>query len=240
MHADIVLSVTRGGPRVRPVPGHGAGASEGGRSLAQSLVAQPKFGSRCHFCWFPFGNSVESVEVHHLDGDHGNDHPDNLVPVCALCHDPFHLDLVPMRHKGNPGHLVFLPELSQVRLNQLLAVVFFAIANGAAVAEVVGDKVSEIGRSPLRVSPHQILSRLAERAALAERGRPGASDPYRVAKLLRGLDAEAYAQRETLLAGLRYLPAYDSYKTRCVRWAAHGESFGRLAMDTWVHVAGVN
>lgn len=40
----------------------------------------------CHFC----GSEVEELHVHHRDGDHANNAPDNLVPTHGDCHAHHH------------------------------------------------------------------------------------------------------------------------------------------------------
>jgi hypothetical protein len=34
----------------------------------------------CCICHSPF------VTIHHIDGDHSNNDPDNLIPLCTTCH----------------------------------------------------------------------------------------------------------------------------------------------------------
>lgn len=57
----------------------------------------------CHFCGF---RDFTYMEVHHLDADHDNFDPSNLVPACTLCHRIHHIGWVGVK---NHGQLVFIP-----------------------------------------------------------------------------------------------------------------------------------
>ena len=46
---------------------------------------------KCHFCFF---ESKKHQEIHHLNDDHDDYSIDNLVTVCPLCHQSFHLDII--------------------------------------------------------------------------------------------------------------------------------------------------
>lgn len=39
------------------------------------------YGSRCAMC-----NNLEMLHIHHIDGNHTNDSPKNLIPLCTKCH----------------------------------------------------------------------------------------------------------------------------------------------------------
>lgn len=52
------------------------------------------FGERCLHC-----GSGDEVKVHHMDGDHGHNRRDNLVPLCQECHVQL--------HRGAPPYTVW-------------------------------------------------------------------------------------------------------------------------------------
>lgn len=62
-------------------------------------------------------NRTGYLDVHHVDGDHGNSAINNLRPLCQMCHAVMHVgfpgELMPR------GELVVLPSVSQVELNRL-------------------------------------------------------------------------------------------------------------------------
>jgi hypothetical protein len=46
-------------------------------------------GESCERCGFVAEDPCQ-LDVHHRDGDHGNDEPSNLVTLCANCHRLLH------------------------------------------------------------------------------------------------------------------------------------------------------
>lgn len=48
-------------------------------------------GENVHLDWSnPFRRGRRSLAIHHLDGNHGNDVPSNLVPAHGSCHSRYH------------------------------------------------------------------------------------------------------------------------------------------------------
>jgi intracellular multiplication protein IcmJ len=68
----------------------------------------------CQFCGF---YAAKYQEVHHLDSDHENDIPENLITTCPLCHATQHIGLA---GKENRGVLIWLPEMTQQQLNHAI------------------------------------------------------------------------------------------------------------------------
>lgn len=58
---------------------------------------------RCRYCGF---RAERYQEVHHLNGDHGDNRPDNLICACAFCHGANH---VGFQGVGRRAVLVALP-----------------------------------------------------------------------------------------------------------------------------------
>lgn len=67
----------------------------------------------CQFCGY---KSEYFQEVHHLNHNHKDMSPNNLVCACPLCHRNFHL---PALHAANFAEIIYLPELSQAELNHI-------------------------------------------------------------------------------------------------------------------------
>ena len=61
-------------------------------------------------------------EVHHVDDDHHNNHPDNLATVCPFCHSTKHFALAHIQDRG-----FFVPArgVSQRTLNRIMMVLWF-------------------------------------------------------------------------------------------------------------------
>lgn len=225
MDNEISLSVTRD-VRRSPQPGHtraGAGADE----LRDRVIRQGRFGRRCYFCHLPFGDSSE-FEVHHLDHDHSNDSADNAVPICSLCHMPFHLDLVLREMPSDPGRIIYCPEIAQAHLSSLLYAV------GAHSTRV----------DPAERSEHyagQIYDVLIRRADAVERVdgrevRPKLSQVHVVVRLLQDASADRYAERSKWLSGCVYLPPLVLLMQQAEKWRAAG--FATLDLSSWDDIAG--
>lgn len=232
MAESISLSVCRDVRRA-PLPGHtsasdGAGGI-GARALRERVIGQGRFNRCCHYCSFKFG-SWDGFEVHHLDGDHSNEATENLVPICFLCHLPFHIDLVASLWPGSGseiGRIIRCPELEQPELNQLLYAVFFASAH----ARVSGDDAAA-------QQAWGVYRRLEARGDATEQEggrtvRSGLSKVHVVARLLQDANEGRYQQRDTWLAGLRYLPPYEPMVKLANHWAQEDAAFAKLPPATW-------
>ncbi|MBB3923896.1 HNH endonuclease [Xanthomonas arboricola] len=225
MQNEIALSVTRD-VRRSPQPGH-TRAGSGADDLRDRVIRQGRFGRRCYFCHLPFGDSGE-FEVHHLDHDHANESADNAVPICSLCHMPFHLDLVLREMPNEPGRIIYAPELSQQRLSSLL----YAI--GAHSTRV----------DPTNRSEHvagQIYESLLRRADAVERVdgrevRPKLSQVHAMVRLLQDVSAERYGERADWLSGCLYLPPLSMLMQQAEHWRAAG--FATLDLSSWDDIAG--
>jgi hypothetical protein len=70
---------------------HGHPLAVAGQLAEHRLVLHSVLGSRrtmrCHWCRtkLVWHGGTENAYVRHLDGDHGNNSPSNLVPACLRC-----------------------------------------------------------------------------------------------------------------------------------------------------------
>jgi intracellular multiplication protein IcmJ len=234
MIPEISLSVCRDLRRM-PLLAHTSRKDEASKRLREMVIAQGRFGRRCYYCDFSFGSS-DLFEVHNLDHDHQNEDPGNVVPVCEMCHAPFHLDLVARKWPGDTGKIIFLPELTQPELNNLLQAVFYAMAvNTAGEENKSNDKP--------QIQPHTIYMKLADRAELVERSgrggvvRAGLSEPYALSRVLADMDDATYARRDQLLYGLRYLAPQTHFVTQAQAWNGNECAFSRLDLAAWPSIA---
>lgn len=69
--------------------------------------------SRCQYCGFV---AHKWQEVHHLNGDHSDSTPVNLVTVCNLCHQVHHCGQAGARQAG---FVAVIPELTQTEVNHI-------------------------------------------------------------------------------------------------------------------------
>ena len=234
---QISLSVCRDIRRT-PLVNHMSSRDKSAGRVREQVIGQARFGRRCYFCDFAFGTS-DVFEVHHLDGDHTNDATENMVPVCEMCHAPFHLELIGNKWRNREGAIIFLPELSQPELNNLLQAIFYSMA-----VQVSGGQ-DAAAQAPI-AQPHTVYRRLLDRRAQVEQDqsgtviRPGFSEPVNLGIVLlsRHLTDEQYAARDRWLAGCRYLPHPEYFVAKASQWNAHGAAFSRLDLAAWPGVAG--
>lgn len=235
MIPGISLSVCRDVRRM-PLLAHTSRNDASSKSLREMVIGQGRFGRRCYFCDFSFGNS-DLFEVHNLDHDHQNEDLGNLVPICELCHAPFHIDLVSRKWPEDSGKIIFLPELTQPELNNLLQAVFYAMAVNA-----VGEENASQDKPAFQ--PHTIYQALANRASLVEcspRGdivRASLSEPFALGRVLAEMDDATYAKRDDLFYGLRYLAPQTHFVKQAQAWNTNDSAFSKLDLAAWPGIAG--
>lgn len=235
---DLELSVSRDLRRM-PRLNHTSRRDPHAVQLRARVIEQGRFGRRCAGCDFSFGNT-DLFEVNHIDGNHMNEAIDNLEPICELCHCPLHLDLLAKKWPSDAGKIVFLPELSQGHLNNLLQAIFFAMATQAT--SIVPPEEIDSGSTEDELQPHTVLARILARATQAEcdeKGtivRPRLSDPFVLSRVLQDMTDAQYAGRGALLVGLRYVPPVEFFVKQAGAWNAHGAAFAQVDLSSWKRV----
>ncbi|WP_125428885.1 hypothetical protein [Stenotrophomonas maltophilia] len=225
MSVDLTLSVSRD---IRRSPRHGhtrAGESDSMDALRGSVLGQGRHGRRCASCSVHFG-AWDGFELTHLDGDHSNDRLENLAPICRLCHWSLHLDLIVRKNSSEPGVLIYLPELEQFELNQLL----YAIGAYECEASEPGGPQERIG--------WKLYGKLEGRSAVLEGDsatgeRAGLSKIHSVVRLLQDVKDERYATRSEWLHGCRYLPALSEVLKESAELRKHGAAFAAIPFASW-------
>lgn len=145
----------------------------------------------CRFCTF---KSARYQEVHHFDDDHSNNGSENLLTVCNLCHQVFHLGMCGMR---SAGFIAAVPELSQVEINHLCRAHF--------VHQMIGDDATKDKLTGL----YALLRARADMLKVAFEVE--LSSPLLLAQVLSDCDDATFADRARLLAPLRVIPTKDAF-----------------------------
>lgn len=149
------------------------------------------------------------MEVHHLDGDHGNNDEGNLVTVCPFCHLVFHVGF--HGHQGTAS-IIWCPWLTQEELN--------LICNCAAVA--VHRKGGDI--SPAAQALLSALASLTAPASTIDKFGAVAHDPAALGTALGVLakaDKKLFAKRAGALAEIRVLPTTAHFHKAVAFWSDH-------------------
>lgn len=171
---------------------------------------------KCYFCNF---ESKRHQEIHHLNSDHEDNSLDNLVTICSLCHQNFHLDTV---STTNGGKIIWLPELNQQELNYLSRAIFIA-------ADEAEDKSETIPY--LKISP-TLENSLLERSLIVEQHfQSGASEPVNFANALINLTEEQYNNRGQFLKSFKLLNLRSRFPIQTRYWK--NNTFKDLPVESW-------
>lgn len=176
---------------------------------------------KCHFCDF---RSLKHQEIHHLNEDHSDNSPDNLVTVCPLCHQSSHLDSMSL---VNGGRIIWLPEMSQQELNYICRSAFLA-------SEYVQNS-KEKDKSAIFKMAKIIESSFEERAAVVEQHiYQGASDPATFASALMDFEKDMYEDRSEYVKNFKLLHFQTRYPVQTKYWSR--ETFKGIPVESWLNL----
>ena len=159
--------------------------------------ASPSSGN-CRFCG---QETAEWQEAFHLNDDHMDDNPTNVVVSCPLCHLAQHL--------GRPeieceAMLIWLPEMAQSALNLLVREMHLQCLRAAVLPRAAMEPTVSAGTIAVR-DAYAALDALRERAQAADT-RLGTTSPRQLGLALLEMSPGDYARRGELLGGTRLLP----------------------------------
>jgi len=158
----------------------------------------------CQFCGL---RAMKWQEVHHLDDDHSNNAPGNLVTACHWCHMVHHVGLVGVQRTGLLAIHPDWPECTlpeQWRLHHLCRAIITvrdALKSGHK-NEHAQEMLSDLNFLLLEESVDMAADLL------------GTSDPAVLGDYLRDISDEEYAQRGPWLASVRLIPLLDPDELR--------------------------
>ncbi|MGI4796151.1 MAG: HNH endonuclease [Janthinobacterium lividum] len=173
--------------------------------------------SSCHYC----EQALQGWrEAYHLNDDHSDGRPENIVSVCPLCHLPQHLNRSTI---DDEALLIWLPEMTQRAVITLVRAAHLGL-HGAGISPASN------GVSPRR-APEAARSAFATLTAL--RGRStralehlGTTSPRTLGAALLTLPPDSYSKRAARLAGIRLMPtgrlfagSRDVYREMLQSWA---------------------
>jgi len=155
----------------------------------------------CYFCSF---KAKKYQEIHHIDENHNNNNPENLVTVCNLCHQVFHLGKCAVY---NSGFIAAIPELTQTEINNLIrsAYVVDYMANN-----VVRDKI----KSLLAIFQFRGCDTLKTLYGL------DISTPHTLAEILSNCPDELFEKRNKLFSSLRLIANKEAFSSGQIKYYA--------------------
>lgn len=172
---------------------------------------------KCYFCNF---EAKKHQEIHHLNDDHDDYSMDNLVTICPLCHQSFHLDVV------SGGKIIWLPEFTQQELNYICRALFIAMEDN--------DEKEKNKKTPLEFTKiaRMLFDSLEARSLIVEQQfQNGASDPATFAGALLNMKPDEYERRYTFLKPFKILSARAKFSIHTKYWK--NNTFSDLPPESW-------
>ena len=175
---------------------------------------------KCYFCGF---ESKRHQEIHHLNDDHSDNSLDNLVTICPLCHQSFHLDTA---STTNGGKIIWLPELSQQELNYLSRAIFIAMEEAESIEK---NNKEEIGFIKIA---RMLENSLSERSLVVDQQiQNGSSDPAVFANALINMSESQYEKRFGFLKPFKLLNLRSRFPIQTTYWK--NTVFKDIPVETW-------
>ncbi len=179
------------------------------------LTFQEKIHARdnyvCQYCGF---HAKKHLEVVNLNGNYRDNRADNLRTACSFCAQCFFLEAIGKGEFGS-GTLIYLPEMTQGKLNALCHVLFATMLGGSSNA----TQARTIYRS-FKLRGQVIEKKLGE----------GFSNPALLGRLLvdsRAVNVEKL--NAELESKVRLLPDMTSFAVNIVEWIKDG--LNELTLD---------
>lgn len=202
----IILSVKR--ELWRPLDEDAVPADDAFKEARAERLARDDY--TCQFCdW----RASSFQDVHHDNDCHSDNHIENLVTACKLCHACHHIGFA---SQNGAGTMIWLPEIDQGQLNSLLRMCFV---------------VNDIGTDAQKQFVRSIWQQLSARAGVVKQVW-GTSSPARFANKLLILPQGRYDQREIFMGPLRLLltPSSQMVASALPSWV---KQFVKLPPETW-------
>ena len=192
--------------------------ADGERRIGGQAPAQ---GAACQFCSL---DTAGWQERFHLDGDHANDAPANVVQSCPLCHLCQHMDHPLIEAEAS---LIWLPEMSQAAVIALVRDVHLILRANSEPAHIERGR-PQGDTEGLRAAWPAYMA-LLERAQLAE-DHVGTTSPRDFACALMGMPPSSRDRSAQLLWGVRLLPRGRLHRD--------GRDVYPHILDAWLAAAG--
>lgn len=209
---DIVLSVKRS--KFRCDDPKSDEANNEFVNIRKSILERDDY--TCQFCNF---RSQKWQEVHHVDDNHSNNDPSNLITTCSLCHSCHHIGLSGLTNKGIMIYINPSIGVTQAEINQLIRTMW------------IGEKSTN---KELSMACIGVGSRLYKQSVSA-RTVIGMTDAHVLGDFLLNLDDEKYKSRAKKLEGVYFYPFKDAYKKQLAHWEK--EIYSHMSSNDWHDIA---
>lgn len=191
---------------------HGSNTDKSVLDLRKKILERDDY--TCNFCGF---RAKSFQEIHHVDQNHSNNDERNLVCICPLCHQNFHL--VSASITGG-GKIIWLPEFSQTSLNHLCRTIFILIHK-----EGENPKMGGLART--------VYASLDARAGVIENQYAvGASDCGTFAQALIKIKDANKEVKQKNIEHFKMLPCYPRFQNAVDYWTK--DMYQNLPFEKWV------
>lgn len=176
----------------------------------------------CYFCKF---QSSKYQEIHHLNDDHDDDSIDNLVTICPLCHQSFHLNVAYMT---NGGTIIWLPEFTQQELNHLLRAIFVAMDTPVEEAKDVKFHKMALSIYQSLETRQQYIDQYFYTGTNVESNERNVGA---FGQMLLNLSQEEYLNRESFIEPFKILATPNRFPIQTKYWRK--STFQDIPITTW-------
>lgn len=216
-HKPLVISSHRGRWRAR-AGGEPSASDKAFQKVKPTVLA--KDGHRCVYCGLRMEGKdtggVSVMEVHHLDCDHENNDPKNLVTTDHFCHAHNHIGFL-----GKMAVMGVIPEISIADMNHLLRTIGVAMLTGDDEMKADAREIYEI----LRSSSDDFA------------GVWGTKNPADIGNALLALPNEAYRVRDVTLDGARVIFDLDSPSNKLFIERVAAKAHGLIKPSSWKDIS---
>ena len=209
-NVELIMGVKRG--VFRKDDPHASLSMDKFKQMRSSILKRDDY--TCRFCSL---RALKFQEVHHIDDNHDNNKPSNLITACSLCHQVFHIWFAGHNRSGT---IVYIPEVDQVGLNILIRTLWIAqLSNDMHIkkyADLVESKIRMMGQS-------------------AAKEQIGTFDAMQVGEFLQHLDTVNYNNRHQNLKNFHLLPLKQNFSRQIQYW--HDHVYGEMQPDDWLTIS---
>lgn len=177
---------------------------------------------RCYYCGF---TASKWQEVHHLNEDHDDLSLDNLVTICPLCHQTFHLNLA---HTTNGGTIIWLPEFTQQELNYLCRSIFMCLQ--ANEQELEGVKFHKMALAIYQAFEAREQT-VAQHFYSGTATQTNEKNVGAFGQMLLNLNEEEYNNRGNFISNFKLLTSPSRFPVQIKYWK--GTTFYDLPIKSW-------
>lgn len=165
----------------------------------------------CIYCKI---RSEKYLEVHHENDDHSCNEKSNLLPICPLCHAPFHVGLSGIKRRGT---IIYTKSISQINLNILVRSLWIAQDGDDQKIKDFADNLLLQLRQKERIAKDLLTN-----------------DPIMLASQLSNLSDDNYNERESRLDGYLFLPFKEAFIQPLSYWKE--TVYKHTPPSTWINI----